>query len=135
MKGLVMSFICLGFILLYSSAGETADWIFMGKSRDSNVSGFIDKKDVKSVSGSIVRTSVKLEYIRGQTFKLRKTVSHAIGNEEIDCGARQAKTLQYTVYFTDGDSLSGSTTNWKFVIPKLILHNIYDYLCTNGRKL
>jgi hypothetical protein len=115
-----------------SAAG--GNWVFIEKSRDGNMSAFIDKESIIQISEDIVKSCQKFSYVKPVFLNhQKKPVSAAIACREWDCDEAKYNNLQLTFYYADGTK---ETETYQYALWQYVKHSspdrdLFEYVCTS----
>jgi Surface-adhesin protein E len=127
----VLFVLCL---LLISKPACGADWKFIGKSADGNVSVSVDVDSIKWVSEDIVRSSQKFVYAKPKLLNAsQKPIREVVAYREWNCGEETYNDLKITFCYADGTK---ETENYKYALWHQIKQNspeddLHDYVCNH----
>lgn len=121
-------------LLFLSNMAEGADWKFVGKSADGNVSVSVDTDSIKWVSEDIVRSCQKFSYAKPKLLNTaQKPISEVVAYREWNCSEETYNDLKVTFYYADG---AKETENYKYALWHQIKQNspeddLHDYVCNH----
>jgi hypothetical protein len=114
---------------LYCSSADAAEWVRVGTSDDGNVSLYVDKESIISVSKNMMRSWTKFFFEEPETFE-SKTFSQMRVHMEYDCSEKRSRMLELTFDYLEG---SRETFNfekeWSSVKSGTLQEQSYLYLC------
>jgi len=119
--------------LFPSSSAAGANWTFIEKSKDGNMSTFIDKESITQISEDIVKSCQKFSYTKPTLFNHQKRrVSAVIACREWDCDAAKYNNLQLTFYYLDGtkETETYEYALWHYVRNSSPERGLLEYVCT-----
>jgi hypothetical protein len=131
---LSMTALSLFCLLHLSTPSAGADWKFVGKSTDGNVSVFVDIDSIKWVSEEIVRSCQKFSYTRPRLLSAsQKPVKKVIAYRDWNCADETFNDLKVTFYYADG---TNGTETYKYALWHQIKQNspedaLQDYVCSH----
>jgi len=136
MRGSFIIFLLSIGLLLLSVSAEGANWELITRSKDSNVSVFIDTDSIRHISKRVVRAWTKFIFIKPKPSDSKELVE-ALAYEEHDCAEIKKHDLQITFKHSDGTSDSMTNPNpakdWSYITPDTLQSAVHDYLCKQGK--
>lgn len=121
-------------LLLMSQLAWGANWKFVGKSADGNVSVSVDVDSIKWVSEDIVRSCQKFSYAKPKLLNAaQKPVREVVAYREWNCAEETYNDLKVTFCYADGTK---ETENYKYALWHQIKQNspeddLHDYVCSH----
>jgi len=127
----VLFILCM---FLMSKQAGGADWKFVEKSADGNVSVSVDVDSIKWISEDIVRSWQKFLYAKPKLLNAsQKPVREVVAYREWNCAEETYNDLKVTFCYADGRK---ETENYKYALWHQIKQNspeddLHDYVCSH----
>lgn len=121
-------------LLFLSNLARGADWRFVGKSADGNVSVSVDIDSIKWVSEDNVRSCQRFSYAKPKLLNARqKPVREVVAYREWNCSEETYNDLKVAFYYADGTK---ETENYKYALWHQIKQNspeddLHEYVCSH----
>jgi hypothetical protein len=110
---------------------EAVNWKLIAKSKNGNMSIFIDNESIRHISKTIVRARVKLSFEKMEPMK-SKYIKEVINYREDSCSEKKRRSIKSSFYYSDG-TIDTSKGQWQYIAPGTIDYVVHDYLCNKSK--
>jgi hypothetical protein len=133
-KGLLITILSVLGLVFLSDLSNAADWVLVGKSRDGNMSAYLDKESITQTAGDIIRCRQKFSYVKPiflSNPKPKTPVTTLIAYREWDCSGEKYNDLQVTFCYANGskETETYEYALWHYFKQGSVESDLYDYVC------
>jgi hypothetical protein len=103
-----------------STAAMAADWVLVTSTDTGD--RYVDRTSIKQV-GPYKRAWDKIVWNNDPKYKETAVLT------EYDCAGGRSREIQLTVYYQNGENISGDGDDWKYVTPDTNFEAMLNYIC------